>query len=266
MGSEVPSHSESRLQAVASAAAAGLATASVTDVADDILKFPTQPKLPVVEKKDTLPQNIAQNFDPAYIPVMIILDLMLSSSKTWDVCNKLMNVIKPYLPTQEQTAVSAQSSDSKSSATGSKQRVAKIRTITDFCTQIQSLLNLGEEDEIPSKEQMMLSKAFQKSAQYFLCHSNFSLTADKNRDFASLCQSLSKYVSRVEEAFSQNKVKTHLTPESPGRSGRSGSPVSRSPSSRLHQETPAIHHCMKQLINVLEKDVPTSGIICVINK
>lgn len=265
LGSDTPSTGKSGLQAIAKAAAAGLATASVTDVADDILKFPTLPKLPVIENCDTLPKNIAQNFDPNNLPVMILMDLMLSSAKTWDVCNKLMVSIKPLLPTSSQTSnlVSQTTEGKTSSAAVSKQRVSKIRTFHDFCVQIQSVLSLGADGEVPSKEQMMMSKAFQKSIQHFLCNCTLSLTADKNREYATLCQSLSKYVCKAEEAFNQHRSrsKSHMRSESPGRPMRSESPVSRS-----LQEKPGIHHCMKQLIRVLEKDIPAQGVLCLLNR
>lgn len=262
VGNDTTSRNKSGLQAIASAAAAGLATASVTDIADDILKFPTLPEIPAVRKCETLPRNIAQNLDSNNLPMIILLDLMFSSANSWDVCHKLMEVIKPHIKNKKQTSDSSlHPSESQNSVTVSKQRVSKIRTFQDFAVQMQSVLHLGAEDEIPSKEQMMLSKTFQKSIQHYLCHGTSSIIASKNREYVTLCQNLSKHVAKVNEALSHTKPRSHTTPESPLGSRRSASPVSRSPQDKL-----AIHHCMKVLVNFLEKEVPASGILSLINR
>ncbi|XP_052767439.1 zinc finger FYVE domain-containing protein 26-like isoform X2 [Mya arenaria] len=257
---------KSGLQAIANVAAAGLATASVTGVADEILKFSPIPQLPVIGKADDLPNNIAQIFKPENVPVMILMDLTFTAGKTWDVCNHLMSVTKSHLPKQEMIAESPiQTLEPKNVKTVPKQRVNKILTFREIFYKMQEILNLGVEDEIPSKEHILLAKTFQKSAQHFLCHATFSLKADKNKELATLRQNQSKYVLKVEEAFSHHKSKGqgHLSPES--RTERLMSEVrERLGSQGSRSEKPVIHHSMKQLINFMEKDIPASGILALV--
>ena len=259
---DTPSQSKPGLQAIASAAAAGLANASVTDVADDILKFPTLPKIPYLQNVECLPKNVVQNLEPNNLPLILLLDLMFSSAKSWDVCNKLMDTVKPHLKNSKQIAdVGMNLPETKSSVAVSKQRVSRIRTFPEFITHIQAILDLGTEDEIPSKEQMMLSKTFQKSIQHLLCKCTSSFTAEKNKEYVTLCQNLAKYTAKVDEAFRYTRKSSHMTPESPR-----GSPSSSSTGPRSQQEKVSIHHSMKQLIHTLEKDVPASGILALVNR
>lgn len=290
------------LKAVASAAAAGLATASVSDVADNILKFPTIPQMPKIELGENVPQNIVQIFQQENMPVIILLDLMCSSAKSWDVCNHLIDTIKSHQLSQPQSSAgdtSVQNKETKDQVAVAKQRVNKIRTLPDAVAQIQHLLQLGAEDQIPSKEQTTLAKTFQKSVQYFLSHATHSLSADKSRQSAMLNQNLAKFVSRVEEAFLSNKTKGHVTtvrsedrqrlgsmgsesprleaqqrlgsmePQSPKSSEdrqRLGGTGPQSPRSGSKLDKPSIHHFMKQLIHTLEKEVPTGGIVSLISR
>ena len=251
------------LRAVASAAAAGLATASVTDVADNILKFPTIPQIPKIDLHESLPHNIVQVFNQDNIPVMILLDLMCSSAKSWNVCNHLLDTIKSRQPQKPQSKAedSVQSLETKTSVPVSRQRVIKIKTFAEIVDQIQCLLQLGVEEEIPSKEQTAFAKTFQKSVQYYLSNATLSLSAEKNKQFELLNQSLSKYISKVEEAFQQVKVKGQVNQSRSEFRQRIGSTGSQSGSK---SERPMVHHCMKQLIQTLEKEVPPGGVVSLV--
>jgi hypothetical protein len=250
------------LKAVASAAAAGLVTASVSDVADDILKFPTIPKIPKIDLHESLPRNVVQLFCQENIPVMILLDLMCSSAKTWNVCNHLLDTIRSHQPKKPQPEIddSSQSLEIKTSVPLSRQRVVKIRTFADILDQIQCLLCLGAEDQIPSKEQ----ETFQKSVQYYLINATLPLTADKTKQCEQLNQSLSKCISKAEEAFQQNKVKGHHNQSRSEFRQRMGSTGSQSSLSGSKSDRPTVHHYMKQLIRTLEKEVPSGGVITII--
>lgn len=289
------------LKAVASAAAAGLATASVSDVADNILKFPTIPQMPKIELSENVPKNIVQIFQQENMAVIILLDLMCTSAKSWDVCNHLIDTIKSHQLSQPQSSggeTSVQNLEPKSQVAVSKQRVNKIKTLPDAIAQIQRLLQLGAEDQIPSKEQTKLAKTFQKSVQYFLSHATHSLSADKSKQCAMLNQNLSRYVERVEEAFFIIKTKGHVTtvrsedrqrlgsmgpqsprsearqrfdstgPQSPRSESRQrlGSMGPQSPISGSKLDKPSIHHYMKQLIHTLEKEVPAGGVVSLISR
>ncbi|XP_053395117.1 zinc finger FYVE domain-containing protein 26-like [Mercenaria mercenaria] len=251
------------LKAIASAAAAGLATASVTDVTDDILKFPTIPQIPKIDLHESLPQNIVQIFQQDNIPVMILLDLMCSSAKSWDVCNHLLDTIKSHQPPKPQSKAddSAKSLEPKNTVPVPRQRVNKIRTFSDIVEQIQCLLHLGAEDQISSKEQTTLARSYQKSVQYFLNIATHSLSAEKSKQYEVLNQSLSKYISKVEEAFQQSKVKGQPSPSRSEFRQRIGSTGSQSSVSGSKSDRPLVHHCMKQLIHALEKEVPAGGVI-----
>lgn len=254
------------LKAVASVAAAGLATASVTDVADDILNFPTIPQIPEFDLNESLPQNIPQIFHQENIPVMILLDLMCTSAKTWTVCHHLLDTIKSRQPPVPQSKAdeSAQSLEPKTTVSMSRQRVNKIRTFYDIVAQFQCLLQLGAEDQIPSKEQATLARTFQKSMQYFLSNATQSLSAEKSKQLEILHQNLTKFISRVEESFQQYHAKGHATTLRSEVRQRLGSTGSQS--SKSKQDKPLIHHCMKQLIQTLEKEIPSGGVVAMISR
>jgi len=256
----------SGLQAIAKAAAAGLATATVTDVADDILNFPTIPQLPVVEKSEGLPVNIACVLNQENVSAMILSDLAYTVGKTWDICKHLMSMIKTKLPAKATKLVEAQvqTLEPKSAKTVPKQRVNKIKTFQELFEMLENLLKLGTEDDIPSKEHALLAKTFQKSVQQFLCHANFSLDADKNKQYATLRQNLAKHITKVEEAFVYQRSKGH-SPETRSvlsevreRLGSHGS--------RSEGQKPSIHHSMKHLIALMEKEVPAAGILAFVNR
>ncbi|KAL4238418.1 hypothetical protein ACF0H5_003126 [Mactra antiquata] len=266
------SSSKTGLRAVANAAAAGLTTASVSDIAEDILTFPTLPKVTKIDVNENLPQNIVDIFQSENLPVMILLDLATTSAKTWDVCNHLVDSIRSHLPSKSDAKSEefAQSTDSKSVVNLSKQRVHKIRTFSDFVSQLQNVLQLGVEDDIPSREKAAFSKTFQKSIQYYLSHGAHSLNAEKDKSLALLFQNLHKYVHKVEEAFQiveKGNAATDLANNSVKLDSQQRLVTQEhKPRSSSSTDRPVLHHCMKQLIHSLEKEVPDGGLVAFISK
>ncbi|KAH3847795.1 hypothetical protein DPMN_090125 [Dreissena polymorpha] len=261
------------LRGVAAAAAAGLANVTISDIADELLKSPHLPEIPVPLNVVSLPINIAQVLCKDNGPLIILLDLMLIATNSWEVCSHLMASITSKLaghtvPVDSSTAAQ----DSRNAST--KQRVSKIRTFPDIVSQLQKLLNLGIEEEIPSREHILLSRTFQRSLQHYLSHATLSLSAEKNKEYVILCQNLAMCISRTNDAFTLSKSKSPGSPESTAQSmvvderERSRSRLSSGSRSRLGSaaDRPVIHHCFKQLIHLMEKDVPASGLLAFVNK
>lgn len=259
------------LRGVAAAAAAGLANVTISDVADELLKSPHLPDVSVPLNVESLPSNIAQVLRKDNVPLIILLDLMMIAANSWEVCSHLMSSITSKLAGLTfpvDSSIDAQ--DPRNAST--KQRVSRIRTFPDIVSQLQKLLNLGIEEDIPSREHILLSRTFQRSLQHYLSHATLSLSAEKNKEYVIICQNLAKCISRTNEAFTLSKSKSPGSPESTAQSivvderERSRSRMSSGSRSGSNAARPVIHHCFKQLIHLMEKDVPANGLLVFVNK
>ena len=257
-----PGQTGSRLsmKSLANVAAAGVANVSVSNIADELLGFPTLPKLPKLDKDVTIPQHIKLNFIPESVPVMILLDLMCTAGRSWEVCNHLMDSVKSRLPENfKGTSEVVSSADAVGTSGSKKQKGSKIQTFADILTCLEKLLHLGADEQFPHQEPSALSKQLQKSISKYLNQAVYSLNSEKCKQYAVLSQNMSRYVEKVEEAFKQDKKQERDKNESSQRQRRDSTDSIRLRSGSSVDQ-PEIHHRMKQLIHVLEKEVPDGGL------
>ena len=263
------------MKSLANVAAAGVASVSVSNIADELLSFPTLPKLPKLDKDLTISQHIKQNFIPENIPTMILLDLLCTAGRSWDVCNHLIDSIKSRSP-ENYKAVDdgGLSADAGAVAGSMKQKSNKIQTFADILGCLEKLLHLGADEQFPHQEPSALSKQLQKSVASYLNQAEYSLNSEKCKQYAVVNKNMSKYVDKLQEAFKQQRKSNYDKRESPPRPGRSelherrGSTSSESIRTRTESnlDQPAIHYRTKQLLHVLEKELPDGGLIALMGK
>lgn len=253
------------MKSLANVAAAGVANVSVSNIADELLGFPTLPKLPTLDKDLSISQHIKQNFIPESVPVMILLDLMCTAGRSWEVCNHLMDSIKSRLPdAYKTTAEKASSADVIIGAGSKKPKGSKVQTFAEVLTCLESLLHLGADDQFPRQEPSVLCKQLQKSVSNYLNQATASLNAEKCKQYAVVCQNMARYIDKVKEAFKQQKKQELEKTESLQLSGthhRRGSTDSVRSRVGSNTDHPVVHHRMKQLIHVLEKEIPDGGLV-----
>ena len=252
------------MKSLANVAAAGVANVSVSNIADELLGFPTLPKLPKIDKDSPVPQHIKLNFIPENVPVIILMDLMCTAGRSWEVCNHLMDSIKGRLPeTMKSGTEVIPSADVTSVSASKKHKSSKIQSFTDVLGCFEKLLHLGADEQFPHQEPSALSKQLQKSVCHYLNQAVYSLNAEKCKQYAVFCQNMTKYVKKVQDAFKQQKKEEREKSESfrfelSQRRGSTDSIRSRVGSST---DQPVVHHRMKQLIHILEKEVPEGGLM-----
>ena len=270
-----PSGSRLSMKSLANVAAAGVANVSVSNIADELLGFPTLPKLPSLEKDIQVPQHIKQNFIPESVPVIILLDLLCTAGRSWEVCNHLMDNIKSRLPESYKIPIDKVLSADAINMTGNKkQKGNKIQTFSEVLSCLEKLLHLGadEQSQFPHQEPSALSKHLQKSVSSYLNQAVYSLKAEKCKQYAIFCQNMSKYVAKTQDAFKQQKKQELERSESFQLSGRSeghqrrGSTDSVRSRKESNMDQPVVHHRMKQLIHVLEKEIPEGGLISLMGR
>ena len=267
MGNSAPSSpdpTKPSLKSIANVAAAGMATANISSIVDELLDFPTLPHLPRLPSDENIPQVIRSIFEESNVQFMVLLDLLCCSARNWDVCNHLIDAIRTHtsatLLKNLQTNPVANTQDTK--AAGLKQRVNRLKRLSDFFQHVQSLNQLGAPAEFPLQEQALFTKMFHKSLQYFFCQAVFSLLPDQCKQYASFCRTMSRQVHSVQEAFSQQRSKSkEVLTDSLQKHGDHFQ--SRTDSK---QEKPNIHHSMKQLVHLLEKEVPLGGITSMVTR
>ena len=271
--SSTQSGSRLSMKLLANVAAAGVANVSVSNIADELLGFPTLPKLPKIDKDVPISQHIKQNFVPESIPVIILMDLMCTAGRSWEVCNHLMDSIKTRLPENMKSGTEIiPSADAGSASASKKHKGSKIQTFTDVLACFEKLLHLGADGQFPHQEPSALSKQLQKSVCYYLNQAVYSLDAEKCKQYAVFCQNMTKYVGKVQEAFKQQKKLEREKSEAFQQSGRLELSQRRgstdSVRSRVGSNTdqPVVHHRMKQLIHILEKEIPEGGLIALMGR
>ncbi|KAL3872697.1 hypothetical protein ACJMK2_035906 [Sinanodonta woodiana] len=261
--SSLPSLTPGRLsmKSLANVAAASIATVSITTIVDDLLSFNMIPQMPKIETDKSIPVQISQNLEPGNIPMMILLDLACAAGKTWKVCNHLMDNIKSRY-SRNPAVVNTSSSSSGETVTVDQGRRSRseIRGFEQVLSEFEQIVHLGADESFPGLEQASLVKQYRKSLRHFLTQASLPLTAEKYKNYVLFCRSMSKHVDNVDtslEESSKEGSRDDITIH------HDSSPT-RSRSSSMMQSP--LHIAMKQLIHLVDKDVPGGGILSIFNR
>ncbi|KAK3587800.1 hypothetical protein CHS0354_042763 [Potamilus streckersoni] len=259
--SSLPSWTPGRLsmKSLANVAAASIATVSITTIVDDLLSFPMLPQMPKMETDKRIPVQISQNLEPGSIPMMILTDLACTAGTTWKVCNHLMDNIKSRYSRNTAVVNSSSSGDTVTVDQGRKSR-SEIRGLKHVLSEFEQLVHLGADEPFPGSEQISLVQQYRKSLQHFLTQASLPLTAERCKNYVLFCRSMLKLVGNVDislEEKSKEGSRDNIA------SHHDNSPT-RSRSSSVKQNP--LHSAMKQLIHLVEKDVPAGGILSIFNR
>lgn len=246
------------ISALASVAAAGVATASVVNITDELLRSTNLPSLPMPKDLSSLVPSVSKHFKPELVSAMILFDLACSSCKTWDVCNNMLDVVKAHVP-QPPTLDVLNTQGNEPRRPNDDGMVG----FQQFLSDTETRVHLGNAPTSINDDHT--SSPFKQSIQEYLTLASQSLSCNGLRQMIHSSSEIHKAVTRVENTFMEHKreIFTH-SPQLSGSSGglsRENSPRSSPKSLRksTKPEQPPVHNAMKQLILVLEQQTPPGG-------
>ncbi|XP_069119312.1 zinc finger FYVE domain-containing protein 26-like [Argopecten irradians] len=263
----------SNMKALASVAAAGVATVSISGVAEKLLSQPDLPSVPSPRTWGSLPAKMEWTFQKENCEVMILFDLLCIGCRTWEMCNNMIDSINVQLKGK---AGSSRSTVGRTDVGGKEHgedgKRLRQKELGDMVLLFERILQLGTgvDNMSPSMGQQEISTALYKhSIQTFLQTATLPLSPDHCKLYAQLTSNVKNCLGNVETAFTL--AERSPTDGSPSKKRRgSASSVSSQASPRRQEpvspEPQAIHGAMKQLIQVLDKALPLGGLCQLFNK
>jgi len=230
------------MNALASVAAAGVATISINGVADKLLSITQLPRVPRRSKAwGVVPSQLEWCFQQENAGGVILFDLLCIGCRTWEMCNNMVDIIKSHLnvpktvkdsKTMEQgyTLRKGSGEDSKRSS----RTDLKLKSLNDVLRQFEKLLQLGADIE-GSSQQNVLIALYKHSIQTFLQTATLSLSSEDCKTYACFVSEMKKCVDRVENAilFTQGADNIqNQRKESPNPSPKKNEMISRYASSK----------------------------------
>ena len=251
------------LRALGSVAAAGVATVSVSSITDELLRDTKLPRIPCIRSQQIGKMVTSCSLDK--IPSMILFDLLCSSCKTWEMCNNMIEILKSslQLDSQKYMAGNVENTDGLKS----KQEV-RIRSIPDFVSVFESLLQLGNESDTnshPLNVKDIYVMLYKHSISTFLQTANLPLTLSECMAYANLITEMKKAIEKVDHTFQLHgrmPLEGYIHRSLPKASPRASPKTSPSPRTEdmTHLTQPVLHNAMKQLILVMQRDLPPGGV------
>ncbi|XP_067681511.1 uncharacterized protein [Haliotis asinina] len=265
------------MKALAKVAAAGVASASLSNVTDELLSSQIIPTLPKPKAFSNMPNDITSLFTELDVSTAILLDLVCTSCRTWDLCNKLFDIIKTKVTIENEvsedigwrdiTGVSASSRKSKSDV-GLKGAFAFLKQMERLVHAFADDANVGK--IFMSGGPMMSSKpSIERQMRTATC----PLVAEKVNIFVSAVEEVRRWVDRINRAFenvdSVNRRDSLQLPEtSPPVSPVDSSPKFRdsSPKAKDTPKSSPIHSAYKHFCGALERCAPKGGLVYLLKR
>ncbi|XP_019625924.1 PREDICTED: zinc finger FYVE domain-containing protein 26-like [Branchiostoma belcheri] len=202
---EKPAVSKSPLGAIASAAAAGMASMSLNNIVDQLLKTE---KLPTVvwadEEEMATKPHICSLIRNENVPAMIIFDLACTATNSWEVSRSLLEMadkkVMPAVKTQELQTYKLGKED--------QHRISKAEeSIAGFESVFRQIVGIvgkdsGESSSLVRPE--VKAKFFQHSARDILGRGSQSLDGEEVRNQVSSLLEKEKAVERLVKALSED--------------------------------------------------------------
>ncbi|OWF55424.1 Zinc finger FYVE domain-containing protein 26 [Mizuhopecten yessoensis] len=263
----------SNMKALASVAAAGVATVSISGVAEKLLSQPNLPSVPSCRTWGSLPAKVEWTFQQENGEVMILFDLLCIGCRTWEMCNNMIDSIKVQLkekPGSSRSTVGRNEVGGKEH--GEEGKRSRQKDLRDMVLQFERILQLGTGVDImtPSPGQQEISTALYKhSIQTFLQTATLPLSPDHCKLYAHLTLDVKKCLSNVESAFilaERSPVDGSPSKKRKESASSVSSQASPKKNEQVQPERPAIHSTMKQLLQTLGRDLPLGGLCQLFNK
>lgn len=260
---------------LASVAAAGVATVSISGVAEKLLSQPNLPSVPISRSRVSLPAKFEWTFQQKNCEVMILFDLLCIGCRTWEMCNNMVDSIKCQLKDKlvSSTSTSAGNKNDfvgKDAVEDSKR--SKQKDLRDIVLQFEKILQLGTGVDglslLPGQREIFTA-LYKHSIQTFLQTATLPLSPDHCKLYAHLTSQVKNCLEYIETAFVM--AERSPTDGSPSKK-RKGSTVGGSPQTspkkpeHAQLEPPVIHTAMKQLIQTMDKELPLGGLCQLFNR
>lgn len=264
------------MKALASVAAVGVATVSVTTIADELLSSSKLPRIPHPRSRVTIPAKLQLCFQQENCPTLILFDLFCTACRTWEMCNNMVDVLKikqPALSDVQLINSEMKEQDNDLESTKSVRIDQKMKSILDVVKQYENVLQLGAENETSHHhgQNDVLVALYKHSIQTFLQTVTLSLNPSNCLKYANFVYSMRVKLEKVDQMFKtfgkmplegymHGSTKTSPRSMSSPRTSPRTSPKP-SPTGRENiTDKPVIHTAMKSLIQAMEKDLPQGGL------
>ncbi|KAH9515330.1 hypothetical protein Btru_014177, partial [Bulinus truncatus] len=288
------------VKALSKAAAVGVATASLSNIVEDLLSKPCLPPTPkpkALGSRETFNQLFHVDSCSA-----VLLDLLCTACHSWDTCSNMLDIIKTrskflgpdtsqssspihdLTDSPEQSSDPAESSSSSASPKSSKiinlpaskQSLLGIKDCHQFIWNLYELLHIG--DHQPSRGHQLVSQTLQHHI-----HSAFSsFDLSKLRSLNISLMEIHRAVDNVLQTLI-GSVKAHQIDiavdeqgSSPSLSSRgstssfsgsttgSNTSVTKTPFKQPTEDNP-LHASIKYLMYIMEKYAPGAGLTCLLH-
>ncbi|XP_076098495.1 uncharacterized protein LOC143068375 isoform X2 [Mytilus galloprovincialis] len=271
------------LKALGSVAAAGVATVSVSSVADELLSLQKLPKIPHPKCQVVQTSKLDRCFKQENCPSMILFDLLCTGCRSWEMCNNMIDAIR-----SRRTNNGSEKSDYRKTRSHSERgdKVShRLKDLWEITEQFEVLLQLGLDLDGHQKQfniKNVLHTFYKHSIQALLKTATIPIYSENANMYAKLLTDLKFSIDKVEHVFQiygklplegqihkSPKTSPYSSPNSRGSPRASpSSPNSRgspkvSPSKSgdaFSSDKPVIHNAMKNLIGVLQNDLPPGGL------
>lgn len=256
------------MKALGSVAAAGVATVSVSSVADELLSISKLPKIPQPKCKTVHTPRLDCCFQQENCSSMILFDLLCIGCRSWEMCNNMIDSIKSKRITHDK--VDNKKTLRHVSDKGDKV-YSRMKDIWDVTDLFEVLLQQGADIDGSQKQfsiKNVLLTFYKHSIQALLKTATIPLYPEYCEAYARLLTDLKVSIDKVEHVFQvYGKLPAEGLIHKLDKTGLYTSPNSKiSPKSSPSKtgdptDKPVIHIAMKGLIGVLQQDLPPGGLV-----
>ncbi|XP_046355808.2 zinc finger FYVE domain-containing protein 26-like isoform X1 [Haliotis rufescens] len=262
------------MKALAKVAAAGVASASLSNVTDELLSGQIIPSLPKPKTTSNMPENIMRLFKEIDVSTAILLDLVCTSCRTWDLCNKLFDIIKTKVTIDNEMSEDIGWRDSAGLSTSSRKSKSDggLKGALTFLRQVEKLVHSFADDSNIGKiftdgGPMTSSKpSLERQMRTGTC----PLVSEKVNTFVSVVEDVRRWVDKINRAFENvNRRDSLQLPEtSPQVSPKDSSPKFKdsSPKAKDTPRSSPIHIAYKQFCTALERCAPKGGLVYLLKR
>ncbi|KAK6181134.1 hypothetical protein SNE40_009062 [Patella caerulea] len=256
------------IKALGSVAAAGMASATLTNITDDLLSVRDIPQLP----KPNLPKSnkLLIFFTEVHVSIAVLVDLLLTSCKTWELCNKMLDVIKSKMNVKNISDLNNDHQNMETMVIGCQTYLSELQKLLELSVDPDTHMTYAE------SENAKRTSVPRQSFVNMLLSATTPVTAERLKNFIGVKEEIKHLLNRVVGVLSEMKqsgsedVSFDDSLPSPSSPAPSPSPSpsphlsplgSISSRSSFRIEPPVMHTVMKQLIACMEKYVPTGGMV-----
>ncbi|XP_036363256.1 zinc finger FYVE domain-containing protein 26-like [Octopus sinensis] len=203
--SDFTSTSKDSMKQLASVAAAGVATATISSCAAELLSISVYPHLPTPQNIASLVPNYSAFFSADNLSAMILFDLACSACKTYDTSSMILESIKAHMHAKKRTSSGLSNKDMNFDFRPSKE--CKILGFPGFLDMLEWRVQLSDDVEtcLLLETSKALANVFADSIQTILTSSEFPFLPKRCKQYLEANKSLQLAVVSTWEQFLVNQ-------------------------------------------------------------